>query len=68
LIDKAKYFKSGATKRGSNSIIARIEFRKLIYGKDAILSHNPIGDETTINAITLEDLKDYYNRNFSPSG
>jgi zinc protease len=35
--------------------------------KDAILSHNPIGDETTINAITLEDLKDYYNRNFSPS-
>jgi hypothetical protein len=21
-------------------------------------------DETTINAITLEDLKDYYNRNF----
>jgi zinc protease len=38
----------------------------LIYGKDAILSHNPIG-ETTINAITLEDLKDFYNRNFSPS-
>jgi predicted Zn-dependent peptidase len=24
-------------------------------------------DETTINAITLEDLKDYYNRKFSPS-
>jgi len=53
--------------KGDPNSIARIEFRKLIYGKDAILSHNPIGDETTINAITLEDLKDYYNRNFSPS-
>jgi zinc protease len=54
-------------KRGSNSI-ARIEFRKLIYGKDAILSHNPIGDETTINAITLEDLRTIITVIFTISG
>ncbi|MFT5253106.1 MAG: zinc protease [Flavobacteriales bacterium] len=53
--------------KGDPNSIARIEFRKLVYGKEAILSHNPIGDEKTISAITLGDLKQYYSRNFSPS-
>ena len=52
--------------KGDPNSIARIAYRKLIYGKESILSHNPIGDENTINAITLEDLKDYYSLNFSP--
>lgn len=53
--------------KGDPNTIARIEYRKLIFGKEAILSHNPIGDENTINAITLQDLKQYYSLNFSPS-
>jgi zinc protease len=32
-----------------------------------ILSHNPIGTESTINAIIIDDLKQYYDRNFSPT-
>jgi zinc protease len=53
--------------KGDPNSIARIEFRKLIYGTDFILSHNPIGTESTINAIIIDDLKQYYDRNFSPT-
>lgn len=47
--------------------IASNTFNKLLYGEDHILSYNPIGTTNTVENITLEDLKDYYNTNFSPS-
>jgi len=47
--------------------IASNTFNKLLYGEDHILSFNPIGTTNTVENITLEDLKDYYNTNFSPS-
>ena len=47
--------------------IARNEFRKLVFGKESILSNNRIGTENSINSISLADLKDYYNQNISPS-
>ncbi|TDE02337.1 M16 family metallopeptidase [Flavobacterium hiemivividum] len=47
--------------------IARNEFRKLVYGKESILSNNRIGTESSVNDITLDDLKAYYNLNISPA-
>ncbi|MET6991962.1 M16 family metallopeptidase [Sediminicola arcticus] len=47
--------------------IASNEFAKLIYGQDHILSHNNIGTKESVERITMEDLKVYYNLNISPS-
>ena len=47
--------------------IANIEFDKLIYGEDHILSHNNLGTTDSVEAITLDDLKAYYNAYFSPN-
>jgi len=46
--------------------IAQNEFIKIIYGDKHILSNNRIGNETSVNAITIGDLKSYYNKNISP--
>ena len=53
--------------KGNPNSIAAIQFAKLTYGDDHILSKNNIGSETTVNAITVEDLQEYYNANFSPT-
>ena len=47
--------------------IAGIEFDKLIYGEENILSHDNFGTKESVEVITLEDLKEYYNKNFSPN-
>lgn len=47
--------------------IASNTFNKLLYGEDHILSYNPIGTTNTVENITLNDLKEYYQTNFSPS-
>jgi zinc protease len=47
--------------------IARNEFKKLIYGKESILSNNNIGSENSVNSITIDDLKNYYIKNSAPS-
>ncbi len=52
--------------KASPNNIASDEFKKLIYGKDHILSHNNLGTEESVAQISLEDLKNYYNKNLSP--
>lgn len=47
--------------------IASNTFNKLLYGENHILSYNSIGTTPTVENITLDDLKAYYNANFSPS-
>lgn len=47
--------------------LAGNEFMKLVYGPEHIFSTDRQGTETTVAAITIEDLKAYYERNFSPS-
>ncbi len=47
--------------------IARNEYKKLIYGTGSVLANNRIGTESTVNSITLEDLKKYYAQNMAPS-
>ena len=47
--------------------IVENEFRKLIYGGESILSNNQIGTENSVSSIIIEDLKEYYTKNISPS-
>jgi zinc protease len=47
--------------------IARNEFKKLVYGKESILSHNRIGTDKSVESISIDDLKNYYTLNGSPS-
>lgn len=47
--------------------IASNTFNKLLYGEGNILSYNPIGTTNSIENITLDDLKAYYDANFSPA-
>lgn len=47
--------------------IASIEFDKLIYGENNMLSHDNLGTKESVGAITMDDLKAYYNAYFSPN-
>lgn len=47
--------------------IAEKEFNKLLYGENHLLSHDNLGTQTSVNAISLEDLKAYYKDKFSPN-
>jgi zinc protease len=47
--------------------IARNTFSKLVYGSDHIFSTGSQGTEESVEGITIDDLKEYYNTNFSPS-
>ncbi|NEU08518.1 insulinase family protein [Flavihumibacter sp. R14] len=47
--------------------IAQNNYNQLIFGKDNIRSRNILGTIESVNAITLEDLKAFYNKNISPS-
>ena len=49
------------------SSIASNQYAKLIYGDKHMLSHNLIGSSETIEAITIEDLKNFYTSNLSPT-
>lgn len=50
----------------SPEYLASSTLNKLIYG-DNILAIDPTGTESTVAAITIDDLQEYYNKNFSPS-
>lgn len=47
--------------------IARNTFSKLIYGEDHIFASGSSGTEESVENITIEDLKAYYEANFSPA-
>jgi zinc protease len=47
--------------------ISRNNFNLLIYGKDNIRSRSILGTIESVNAITLDDIKAYYEKNISPS-
>lgn len=56
-----------ASQSANPNSIATNTYNKLLYGEDHILSNNAIGTTKSIEAITVEDLKSYYEANFSPS-
>lgn len=47
--------------------IASTQFDKLLYGEDSILAQNIAGTTESIEQITIEDLKGYYNNYISPN-
>ncbi|WP_420387226.1 M16 family metallopeptidase [Roseivirga sp.] len=49
-----------------NAIASRV-FNEVLYGKDHIFSNPTSGTTASVSSITLDDLKAYYNENFSPS-
>jgi zinc protease len=46
--------------------IARKVYDKLIYG-DHILANDTFGSEENVNTVSIDDLKEFYKANFSPS-
>lgn len=59
---------SQITQQSANpNSIAGNTFNKLLYGEDHILSFNSIGTTNSIEEITLDDLKAYYDNNLSPT-
>lgn len=48
-------------------VIAENVYQKILYGNDHIMSVPLIGTTASVNSITLDDVKDYYHKNFSPS-
>lgn len=53
--------------RARPNSIAGDAFNELLYGKEHILSNSILGTQISVAAISLQDLKDYYSANFSPS-
>jgi zinc protease len=53
-------------KANPNSIASN-EFAKVMYGDEHVLANNNRGTTTSVNAINLEDLKNYYINNLSPN-
>lgn len=47
--------------------LARQAFNGLVYGNDHIFSVDRRGTTETVETITIDDLKEYYDANFSPS-
>jgi zinc protease len=47
--------------------IASNTYNILIYGEENVLAQNILGDEKSIESITMEDLKYYYERNILPN-
>ena len=52
-------------KSNPNSI-ASLEFNKVLYGEGHPLAQNQLGTFETVNAITLQDVKNYYQSKLSP--
>ena len=47
--------------------IASLLFSKLLFGTDNIFGYSTRGTRGSIDKITMNDLKSYYDKNFSPS-
>ncbi|HEV7645971.1 MAG TPA: pitrilysin family protein [Pyrinomonadaceae bacterium] len=47
--------------------VAQNNYNLLIYGKDNIRSRNILGTIDSVGAITLDDLKAFYDKNISPT-
>lgn len=51
----------------SPNAVAQNAYNLLIYGKNNIRAQNTLGTIASVESITLDDLKAFYEKNFSPS-
>lgn len=54
-------------REASPTAVASTVYSRLIYGENHIMGYSTIGTAETAENIALDDLKDYYNANFSPA-
>ncbi len=64
---KSRIINSHKRNMADPSYLARNTFNKLVFGADNLLATPTDGTIETIEAITLDDLKAYYEANLSPS-
>ena len=53
--------------KGEPNSIAALEFKKLAYGENSILSMNQLGTKETVESLSMSDLQEFYKENFSPA-
>ncbi len=56
-----------ANQQTQPTVLANNVYNSILYGKDNILGIPLSGTVESIKNISLQDVKDYYNKNFSPS-
>ena len=66
-LTKAQTIESLKRTETTPSAMASSAFDKLIYGSDHILANQAMGTQKSIEGITLDDLKAYYEKHCSPS-
>ncbi len=49
------------------NVIAQRVYNKVLYGKDHPFANPTKGSVESVESLTIQDLKDFYNANFSPS-
>ena len=49
------------------NVIAQRVYNKVLYGEDHPFANPSKGSVESVEALTIQDLKDFYNANFSPS-
>lgn len=52
---------------GNPNALAQNQYNDLIYGHSNIRSRNLLGTAVSVSSIMMDDLKNYYNKNISPS-
>jgi len=53
--------------RANPSYLATNALNKLIFGENNVMAIDATGTEASVNSITIDDLKGFYEKNFSPS-
>lgn len=64
---KIRIINSIKQRKANPNFLASNAFNKILYGENHILAYNVSGNEESVESITIEDLKDYYNEYFSPA-
>jgi zinc protease len=47
--------------------VANLAYNELLYGTESMQAKNVLGTTASVEAMTIEDVKAYYNKNISPS-
>ncbi len=66
-LEKANIISQIRQRDGNPNAIAQTQYNKLVYGKDNIRSRPIRGTVESVNAITIDDLKAFYEKSISPS-
>ncbi len=64
---KTRTINSIRQRSANPNYLANLTFNRLAYGKDHIFSNNTLGTEESVKSITIDDLKNFYDRNMVPN-